>query len=197
MTNPTSTEAASLAEALRKLSFAAQITGGVAGRDEHLCAAIDGATVALAAYDAAQAHNEQSQQAAVTPMDIPHPRNLRELIAKWKWQHSKTVSSKQTDYDVGFQHAASELENMVTAMGSVEGGEAQPPSDIDWERGRYPGKVTQHWLRVAFERIAAGEPEVEVLDDYGYTSQHAPAEQQAPSEAQQSGARSEGAPGKG
>lgn len=66
-------------------------------------------------------------------------------------------------------------------------GEMQPPSDIDWERGRYPGKVTQHWLRVAFERIAAGEPEVEVLDDYGYTSQHAPAEQQAPILAQREG----------
>jgi hypothetical protein len=44
---------------------------------------------------------------------------------------------------------------------------AEPPC-VDWEHGRYPGKITQHWLRVAFGRIAAGEPEREVLFDYGY-----------------------------
>ena len=42
---------------------------------------------------------------------------------------------------------------------------------VDWERGRYPGKITQHWLRAAFERIAAGEPEREVLLDYGYVAE--------------------------
>ena len=36
-----------LREALKQLSFAAQITGGVAGRDENLCAAIDNAQKAL------------------------------------------------------------------------------------------------------------------------------------------------------
>lgn len=40
-------------EALKKLSFAAQTTGGVAGRDEGLCQAIEGAAEALAAIDAA------------------------------------------------------------------------------------------------------------------------------------------------
>jgi len=38
----------------------------------------------------------------------------------------------------------------------------------EWRRGRCPGKVTQHWLKSAFMRIAAGEPEVAVLADYGY-----------------------------
>jgi hypothetical protein len=37
-----------LYEALRDLSFHAQTTGGTAGRDEALCAAIDRATAALA-----------------------------------------------------------------------------------------------------------------------------------------------------
>lgn len=38
----------------------------------------------------------------------------------------------------------------------------------NWNRGRYPGKITMHWLRAAFDRVAAGEPEKEVMDDYGY-----------------------------
>jgi len=45
---------------------------------------------------------------------------------------------------------------------------AEENAENRWERGRYPGKITQHWLRAAFDRIAAGEPEVQVLDDYGY-----------------------------
>ena len=36
-----------LVDALKPLSLSAQLTGGVAGRDEHLCAAIDVATEAL------------------------------------------------------------------------------------------------------------------------------------------------------
>lgn len=38
----------------------------------------------------------------------------------------------------------------------------------EWDHGRYANKVTTHWLRVAFDRIAAGEPEHKVLADYGY-----------------------------
>jgi AcrR family transcriptional regulator len=44
----TSEMGSELLEALKKLSFAAQITGGTAGRDEHLCAAIDVAIAAIA-----------------------------------------------------------------------------------------------------------------------------------------------------
>lgn len=34
---------------------------------------------------------------------------------------------------------------------------------------RHPGKlIGQHWLEVAYERICAGESEVEVMADYGY-----------------------------
>lgn len=40
--------------------------------------------------------------------------------------------------------------------------------DENWKDGRYPGKITMHWLRVAFDRIAAGETEAEVMRDYGY-----------------------------
>lgn len=37
-----------------------------------------------------------------------------------------------------------------------------------WRHGRPPGKITLHWLRAAFDRVAAGEPEQEVMADYGY-----------------------------
>lgn len=48
-----------------------------------------------------------------------------------------------------------------------------------WERGGkksvletykklHEGKIGAHWLWVAIERIASGEPEVEVMRDYGY-----------------------------
>ena len=40
--------------------------------------------------------------------------------------------------------------------------------DKNWKDGRYPGKITMHWLRVAFDRIAAGENEFDVMCDYGY-----------------------------
>lgn len=40
--------------------------------------------------------------------------------------------------------------------------------DANWEDGRYPGKITMHWMRAAFDRIAAGENEREVMLDYGY-----------------------------
>jgi hypothetical protein len=29
--------------------------------------------------------------------------------------------------------------------------------------------IGMHWLAVAYERICAGEPEAEVMEDYGYT----------------------------
>ena len=32
----------------------------------------------------------------------------------------------------------------------------------------HKGKIGAHWLWVAIEQIAAGEPEVDVLRDYGY-----------------------------
>lgn len=48
----------SLARALKQLSFAAQITGGVAGRDEALCAAISGAEEAMSLVGIGQAANE-------------------------------------------------------------------------------------------------------------------------------------------
>ena len=41
------TDESELLEALKRLSFAAQTTGGVAGRDEGLCAAIDAATAVI------------------------------------------------------------------------------------------------------------------------------------------------------
>lgn len=31
-----------------------------------------------------------------------------------------------------------------------------------------PGKITPHWLKIAFERVCAGEPEVNALEDYGF-----------------------------
>lgn len=34
---------------------------------------------------------------------------------------------------------------------------------------RPPGKITQHWLGVALERVCAGEAEADVLADYGWT----------------------------
>lgn len=34
---------------------------------------------------------------------------------------------------------------------------------------RPPGKVTQHWLGVALERVCAGEAEADVMADYGWT----------------------------
>lgn len=43
------------------------------------------------------------------------------------------------------------------------------PQDELWQRLRKAtGKVTSHWLEIAAERIAAGEPELEVMADYGY-----------------------------
>ena len=39
---------------------------------------------------------------------------------------------------------------------------------VDWQLGIYPGKLTKHWLREAFERIASGEKEGWVMWDYGY-----------------------------
>ena len=42
------TDESELLEALKRLSFAAQTTGGVAGQDEGLCAAIDAATAVIA-----------------------------------------------------------------------------------------------------------------------------------------------------
>jgi hypothetical protein len=41
-----------LADALRKLIFAAQTSGGVAGRDDELCRAIGNASIALDEHDA-------------------------------------------------------------------------------------------------------------------------------------------------
>lgn len=35
----------------------------------------------------------------------------------------------------------------------------------------HEGKITAHWLWVAVERVAAGEPVHEVMADYGYTYQ--------------------------
>jgi len=35
-------------------------------------------------------------------------------------------------------------------------------------------KITQHWLSVALERIRAGEPEREVMRDYGYERSEEP-----------------------
>lgn len=32
----------------------------------------------------------------------------------------------------------------------------------------HKGKIGTHWLWVAIERVVAGEPEVEVMSDYGY-----------------------------
>lgn len=40
--------------------------------------------------------------------------------------------------------------------------------ELHWERGRPPGKITMHWMRAAFDRVAAGEPEDEVMRDFGY-----------------------------
>jgi hypothetical protein len=40
--------------------------------------------------------------------------------------------------------------------------------ELTWERGRWPGKITMHWLRAAFDRVVAGEPENDVMADYGY-----------------------------
>lgn len=45
------------------------------------------------------------------------------------------------------------------------------PSDNTDTTQRPPGKVTQHWLGVALERVCAGEPELAVLADYGYVPQ--------------------------
>lgn len=44
-------------------------------------------------------------------------------------------------------------------------------SECRWTRGRYPGKVTEHWMRSAFDRISTGEDEVKVLADYGYVQE--------------------------
>jgi hypothetical protein len=66
--------------------------------------------------------------------------------------------------------AAPQLPNFIYPYYTVAKGE---PPGVDWEHGRYPGKITQHWLRVAFGRIAAGEPEREVLFDYGYVPEKA------------------------
>lgn len=38
----------------------------------------------------------------------------------------------------------------------------------------HSGKVGAHWIWVALSRIAAGEPELDVLEDYGYVPEKVP-----------------------
>lgn len=54
--------------------------------------------------------------------------------------------------------------------------------DRQWKRGGrqrvlrtyeclHKGRLGEHWIWIALERIAAGEPEIEVMLDYGYRYQ--------------------------
>ena len=47
-----------LLEALKRLSFCAQTTGGVAGRDDELCSAIEASAKAIAAAQAREMRDE-------------------------------------------------------------------------------------------------------------------------------------------
>ncbi len=50
---------------------------------------------------------------------------------------------------------------------------AEMVKELQWQRGRPPEKITMHWLRAAFDRVAAGEPEDEVMLDFGYERHNA------------------------
>lgn len=86
LTTPPATpkEVVELVGAARRLSFAAQITGGVAGRDENLCEAIDGVTAALAPLR--QHHPGESLMATELPA-LPEAveRARKAYRADWEW----------------------------------------------------------------------------------------------------------------
>lgn len=68
------------------------------------------------------------------------------------------------------KHSAAVLDEMRGHIVKRNDRIAELERELAWERGRWPGKITMHWLRAAFDRIAAGEPEAAVMADYGYTA---------------------------
>ncbi len=70
-------------------------------------------------------------------------------------------------YRAGMADAA---QNAAPASALVT--EFTSPDAVDWILGEYirlhRGKIGQHWLWAAIERLNTGDPEVQVLADFGY-----------------------------
>jgi hypothetical protein len=63
---------------------------------------------------------------------------------------------------------AAELAYRDAEIDRLKAENAAMRTELQWERGRPLGKITPHWMRAAFDRMAAGEPEEDVMRDFGY-----------------------------
>ena len=75
---------ARLLEALKRLSFCAQTTGGVAGRDDELCSAIEASTKAIAAAEAQQERLLQDMHDAGREVDRVMAEPQPDADGPWK-----------------------------------------------------------------------------------------------------------------
>lgn len=66
------------------------------------------------------------------------------------------------------QATVTDVEDLCDEIDRLRAALADMVKELQWERGRPPGKITLHWMRAAFDRVAAGEPEQKVMRDFGY-----------------------------
>jgi len=84
----------------------------------------------------------------------------------------KPLSPRATDNDPYLVHVAAPggcpIDNVcVFLRGGVDAWNRRAGVDVESDA---PPKLTAHWLTVAAERVRAGEPELDVMRDYGYVT---------------------------
>jgi hypothetical protein len=98
--------------------------------------------------------------------EVRRLRNALERVQNFP-AHPAGAASELTDV---LERARWHLRQMAPHVRARESAQimAELVQELQWERGRPPGKITLHWIRTAFDRVAAGEPEDEVMRDFGY-----------------------------